>query len=406
MTEKINTMKNIKTWMKSLGLLVVFGFSSIAQAALVTLTPTTPVTDLSPGDTVTLRVSIDFTPEGGTLGGGFDVVFDESNLSLVSIPASPTLGDPGFGRAPDYVPGSGLLESWAVGEVFGLTTGVVGEASFTLLAGAWSSTLVTGTATAGVGGPWVGIDGATIIVPAYNQVEITQLITETDIAITRAGIPASVVAGSGGGGLNVIHQIGVTNNGPGDASDIVLDIDLTLPAGVAYTGNANCPGLAGPSPNFTWTIPALANGAPFLLCSIQMTAGPSAASGGTIISTVTQVSSVPTDSNATTDVLEASTLITAEADLSVTKTDGVTSAIPGQFVTYAIIAANNGPSDDPIGDLAVTDAHDGSVHGRAHLSSLLSDVDESIFNNVVPSNPDRFTFWADVSGQDWCYRSL
>lgn len=37
---------------------------------------------------------------------------------------------------------------------------------------------------------------------------------------------------------------------------------------------------------------------------------------------------------------------------------------------------------DPIGDLAVTDAHDGSVHGRAKLSNLLSDIDESIFNNV------------------------
>ncbi len=37
---------------------------------------------------------------------------------------------------------------------------------------------------------------------------------------------------------------------------------------------------------------------------------------------------------------------------------------------------------DPIGDLAVTDAHDGSVHGRAHLSSLISDIDESIFTNV------------------------
>lgn len=37
---------------------------------------------------------------------------------------------------------------------------------------------------------------------------------------------------------------------------------------------------------------------------------------------------------------------------------------------------------DPIGDLAVTDSHDGSVHGRAHLSSLMSDIDESIFNNV------------------------
>lgn len=37
---------------------------------------------------------------------------------------------------------------------------------------------------------------------------------------------------------------------------------------------------------------------------------------------------------------------------------------------------------DPVGDLAVTDAHDGSVHGRAHLGSLMSDIDESIFTNV------------------------
>jgi len=37
---------------------------------------------------------------------------------------------------------------------------------------------------------------------------------------------------------------------------------------------------------------------------------------------------------------------------------------------------------DPVGDLAVTDTHDGSVHGRAHLNSLMSDIDESIFTNV------------------------
>ena len=37
---------------------------------------------------------------------------------------------------------------------------------------------------------------------------------------------------------------------------------------------------------------------------------------------------------------------------------------------------------DPIGDLTVIDGHDGTVHGRAHLNSLLSDTDESIFNNV------------------------
>ncbi len=37
---------------------------------------------------------------------------------------------------------------------------------------------------------------------------------------------------------------------------------------------------------------------------------------------------------------------------------------------------------DPIGDLTLTDGHDGSVHGRAQLTALMSDIDESIFNNV------------------------
>lgn len=37
---------------------------------------------------------------------------------------------------------------------------------------------------------------------------------------------------------------------------------------------------------------------------------------------------------------------------------------------------------DPIGDLTVVDGNDGSVHGRAQLNALMSDIDESIFNNV------------------------
>ncbi len=37
---------------------------------------------------------------------------------------------------------------------------------------------------------------------------------------------------------------------------------------------------------------------------------------------------------------------------------------------------------DPTGDLSVIDSKDGAVHGRATLGNVLSDVDESIFNNV------------------------
>ncbi len=38
--------------------------------------------------------------------------------------------------------------------------------------------------------------------------------------------------------------------------------------------------------------------------------------------------------------------------------------------------------NDVTGDLAVTDTNDGTVHGRAKLGNLLSEIDESIFNNV------------------------
>ena len=37
---------------------------------------------------------------------------------------------------------------------------------------------------------------------------------------------------------------------------------------------------------------------------------------------------------------------------------------------------------DPVGELVVIDGHDGSVHGRSKLQSLMGDMDESIFTNV------------------------
>ena len=47
------------------------------------------------------------------------------------------------------------------------------------------------------------------------------------------------------------------------------------------------------------------------------------------------------------------TVLPPETDLSITKTDGVTTAIPGNSVTYTIVASNDGPLDDPT--VTVTD---------------------------------------------------
>ena len=56
------------------------------------------------------------------------------------------------------------------------------------------------------------------------------------------------------------------------------------------------------------------------------------------------------------------------------------SSSDGAFEVQRFIDPNR--HSDPIGDLTVTDLVDGTVHGRARLGNLMSDIDESIFVNV------------------------
>ncbi len=48
-----------------------------------------------------------------------------------------------------------------------------------------------------------------------------------------------------------------------------------------------------------------------------------------------------------TTTLEVAVVLTSQADIAVTKTDGVTSAAPSGSVSYTIVVSNAGPSDDP-----------------------------------------------------------
>ncbi|MFN0139258.1 MAG: DUF4394 domain-containing protein [Pyrinomonadaceae bacterium] len=54
-------------------------------------------------------------------------------------------------------------------------------------------------------------------------------------------------------------------------------------------------------------------------------------------------------------------LVAPGADLTITKTDGVTTAIPGQSVTYTIVASNAGP--DPVTGATVADTFPASIVG-------------------------------------------
>ena len=63
----------------------------------------------------------------------------------------------------------------------------------------------------------------------------------------------------------------------------------------------------------------------------------------TITNTVT-VDSTTTDPNAVNNTAVQTTTVTSQADLQISKTDGVSSVLPGTVVTYTIVVTNAGPS--------------------------------------------------------------
>ncbi len=159
-------------------LIAILLFSRVSDAASVTVYPLSSLFPPIPDELVTFEIVIDFT-EMPTLGGGFDVTFNEEFLSLVSFTEDVILGDPAFGRPPDYVPGKGLLESWGVGDFNGISLGVVGQVQFKIISPitGYDPVFVIGVGpTQGVAGPWVSaVDFTTIIEPQYNEITIVRI---------------------------------------------------------------------------------------------------------------------------------------------------------------------------------------------------------------------------------------
>ncbi len=105
------------------------------------------------GATYNIEIWMDFTDDR-TLGGGYDVVFDEAAFDFVSW-ESAGLGDPDFSRIPDVF--DGLLESATVGDFNGLSgPDLIATATFVLVDVSVLSAFgsMTTSATSGIGGPW------------------------------------------------------------------------------------------------------------------------------------------------------------------------------------------------------------------------------------------------------------
>lgn len=84
---------------------------------------------------------------------------------------------------------------------------------------------------------------------------------EADLALTKSVAPTSVAPGD-----NAVFTLTVTNNGPSNATNVV--VTDTLPAGLTYVSNDCGAGFA--SPTLTWSVGALGNAAS-AVCNVTVT---------------------------------------------------------------------------------------------------------------------------------------
>ena len=197
-----------------------------------------------------------------------------------------------------------------------------------------SPTQVTLNITANVG----GLQNVTITNPDGQSVTANGCInvaSPADLSITKTNGTATSVPG--GSTTYTITASNATASGATGAT--VAD---TFPATLACTwtcvgaGGGTCTASGSGNVNDTVNLPAGAS------VTYTATCGISAAATGTLSNTATVT--LAGDPNPANDSATDTDTLVPQANLAITKTDGVTTATPGGSVTYSIVASNAGPS--------------------------------------------------------------
>jgi uncharacterized repeat protein (TIGR01451 family) len=178
-----------------------------------------------------------------------------------------------------------------------------------------------------------------------DAVDDTTLTPQADLSITKTDGQTSDVPGT-----SITYTVVVSNAGPSDATGVtVTDTLPTALTGATWTcvgtGGGTCTASGSGNLSDSANIPAGGN------VTYTLTATISPAATGTLSNTATITSAIDSTSG-NNDAVDETTL-TPQADLSVTKTDGQTSDVPGTSITYTVVVSNAGPSDAP--SVTVTD---------------------------------------------------
>ena len=336
------------------GATVTFSFTATidpaATGSLVNIATVTPPggtpTSASDTDTLTPQADLAVTKDDGKASAvpgtpdTYTITVTNKGPSTVSsvsltdaVPAAllnPVFGTPSAGS---YDPATGVWSglSLASGQSVTITlTGTIDPAATGAL-----------TNTARVAPP----AGVTDPNPANNNDSDTDSLTpQADLAITKTDGVTSVVPG----GPSTTYTIVVSNAGPSAVTGV--SVSDPLPAGVTaatWTATTSSGGgvVSGPTRGtgaLATTVDLPVNATVTFTFTVQVS--PSATGTLDNTATVTPPAGV-TDTNPANNSASDTDTLTPQADLAITKTDGVTSVVPGgPSTTYTIVVSNAGPS--------------------------------------------------------------
>jgi uncharacterized repeat protein (TIGR01451 family) len=171
---------------------------------------------------------------------------------------------------------------------------------------------------------------------------VTAVIT-ADLSITKTG-PSTAVSGT-----TISYTLTLSNAGPAPANNATFSdpntANLTGVTAVCQSpsaGVSGCSTTVAGSGNVTGSVTAFPSGGSVqVLITGTIPAGATAPLNNT--ATITAPSGI-TDSATTNNSSTVATTLSKVADLSITKTDGLSNVSTGQTVTYTIVVANAGPS--------------------------------------------------------------
>jgi uncharacterized repeat protein (TIGR01451 family) len=178
--------------------------------------------------------------------------------------------------------------------------------------------------------------------PAHDQVSmaIPVVVCHADLEVEKTG-PSSVAPGD-----SLPYSLKVTNLGPDTACDVVLS-DAIQPS----LGSPSAPGCTVGPNGAQCGKDKLAPGEPITF-GVTFTVPPATPCGSPIVNTATGTAStldLLTGNNSAT----VTTAVTCCSPLTISKTDGLTTAMPGQGLLYTIVVSN--PGTCPVTGATISD---------------------------------------------------